>query len=114
VVRGARRAQLVELDGFLISELPWYLEDDPLFIAMREPFALDGNRFSALYALGADALRLAMMLDLLPRDNSSVMFGSTGALSLDQDGRFHRELRWASVRNGRISAATLSGSNSSD
>ncbi len=114
VVRGARRSQLTELGGFLVSELPWYVTDDRLFAAMREPFALDGNRFSALYALGADALRIALMLDTLPRDNSSVMLGSTGAISLHRDGRFHRELSWASVRGGEVTAATPADRASSD
>lgn len=105
VVRGARRAQLTELNGFLVSELPWYINDDSLYQSMREPFALVGNRFSALYALGADALRIALMIDVLPRDGTSVMLGSTGALSLQADGRLKRQLSWARVRNGEITRA---------
>jgi outer membrane PBP1 activator LpoA protein len=105
VVRGARRTQLTELSGFKVSELPWYLNNDRLFLEMQQPFALTGNRFSALYALGADALRIAMLLNTLQRDNTTVMLGSTGALALHSDGRFHRELSWAVIRNGQITPA---------
>lgn len=105
VVRGARRDQLMELDGFNVSELPWFLNDDPLFQAMNEPFGLTGNRFASLSALGIDALRVALMFNLLERDNTSVMLGSTGVLALHDDGRFHRDLSLGVVRSGRVNRA---------
>lgn len=106
VVRGARRDQLMELDGFKVTELPWLLSDDPLFQAMDGPFGLTGNRFASLSALGIDALRMALMFKLLERDNTSVMLGSTGVLALYDDGRFHRDLTLGVVRDGRVGRAT--------
>lgn len=102
VVRGARRSQLNELDGFLVSELPWYLGGDKLYAEMKAPFSLVGDRFSSLDALGVDALRVALLLGSLPRNDTTALLGSTGALTLGADGRFHRELSWAVVRDGAL------------
>jgi hypothetical protein len=102
VVRGARREQLQELNGFQVSELPFYLGKDPLFEVMQEPFALQGNRFSSLHALGIDAFRISMMLGALERNNTSIMIGSTGVLSLADDGSFHRQLGWSVISNGQV------------
>jgi hypothetical protein len=106
VVRGARRSQLKELDGFYVSELPWYLTDDKLYEAMKAPFKLVGDRFSSLDALGVDALRVAVLLGTLPRNDTTVLLGSTGALTLAADGRFHRELSWAVIRDGVLKPET--------
>jgi len=100
VVRGARRSQLVELNGFQVSELPWYVSGDKLYQAMLGPFKLVGDRFSSLDALGADALRIALLLGSLPRNDTTVVQGSTGVLTLTSNGRFRRELSWAVIRNG--------------
>jgi len=104
VVRGARRDQLLELDGFQVSELPFYISADPLFLAMNQTFALDGNRFSSLDALGVDAYRVSQMHAALDRDNTSIMIGSTGVLSLGTDGRFRRELEWSVIDDGQVLA----------
>jgi hypothetical protein len=105
VVRGARKDQLAELDGFRVSELPWLLDDDPLFQAMDSSFGLTGNRFASLSALGIDALHVALMFNLLQRDNTSVMLGTTGVLALHDDGRFHRDLSLGVVRSGTVKPA---------
>ncbi len=104
VVRGASRDQLAELEGFQVSELPWFLREDSLYESMAQPFALEGNRFSSLHALGVDALRVTNLLGILPRDGTSVLVGSTGALALDPDGRFRRQLDWGVVRSGGVTA----------
>ncbi len=103
-VRGARPAQLSELANFRVSELPWYLFDDPLYQAIDETFGLAANPFSSLYALGADALRVSNTIALLDHSDTSQMLGSTGVLSLAADGRFHRELTWGVVRRSTVQA----------
>ena len=104
VVRGARPAQLSELANFRVSELPWYLFDDPLYQAIDESFGLAANPFSSLYALGADALRVSNTIALLDRSATTQMLGSTGVLSLTADGRFRRELTWGVIRRSTVQA----------
>lgn len=108
-VRGARPAQLSELTDFRVSELPWYLFDDPLYQVVDETFGLAANPFSSLYALGADALRVSNTLALLDRSATSQMLGSTGVLSLTADGRFRRELTWGVIRRSRVQALPFVG-----
>jgi outer membrane PBP1 activator LpoA protein len=101
-IRGARAAELSELEGFRISELPWHLFDDPLYRTIDETFGLAENPFSSLYALGVDALRVSERISSLDRSGTSQMLGSTGVLALLADGKFRRELTWGVVRRSSL------------
>ncbi len=109
-LRGARPADLRELEGFRVSELPWFVEDDETYREMHEAFALDENPMSSLYALGVDAFRVADRLPLLAEGARPALLGSTGGLLLGPDGRFARELAWARVTEGRAVAAPWTSS----
>jgi outer membrane PBP1 activator LpoA protein len=102
VVRGARKDQLTALENFQVSELPWYLHEDPLYQTMNSTFALAGNRFSPLYALGVDAFRLSLRLGHPGITSGFAMIGSTGALLLAENGRFQRDLTWGVVHRGEL------------
>ncbi len=105
VVRAARPQQLLELERFEVSELPWFLGADPLHDTMDSTFALQGNRYASLYALGIDAFRISMRFGAYRSSGELDMLGSTGGLSLQADGRFRRELFWAVIRDGRVQPA---------
>ncbi len=106
-VRGNQAHALDVLNGFRVCALPWQLFDDPLYVAMAEPFGLQNNPFSALYALGVDAFRVSDRLSTFTRTASAHLLGSTGILSLGQDRRFHRELAWGVVIRGKLVALPL-------
>jgi len=106
-VRHDRSQSLDALNGFRVSELPWKLFDDPLYEAMAEVFALEHNPFTALYALGVDAFRVSDRLPTFARSSSAHLLGSTGILSLGRDRRFHRELAWGVVIDGKLQALPL-------
>lgn len=106
-VRGAQPDQLRELSGFRVCELPWYLFSDPLYQDMDGTFVLRGNPLSSLYALGVDAFRVSDRLPLLTRGGTNQLLGSTGILSVDESGRFVRELAWGVVSQGKVVALPL-------
>lgn len=108
-IRGATPKTLQQLDGFRISELPWFIHGDASFRALDAAFNLDANPFAALYALGVDAFRLAERTPLLVEGGAPEMLGSTGVLEFSPDGRVIRHLARAVVRNGHTVDAATSG-----
>jgi outer membrane PBP1 activator LpoA protein len=100
--RTARSGQLAELDGFHVSELPWFLGSDPVYSAMAAPFNLDRNPYASLVALGSDAYRLAERIHVGTAAGSVPLLGSTGLLSPASDGRIRRELAWGVISGERI------------
>ncbi len=95
--RRARAGQLAELNGFHVSELPYFLAGDRVYAALADPFALSSNPFASLMALGSDAYRLAERLDL-----DMGLLGSTGLLRRQADGRIVRELAWGVISGGEV------------
>jgi uncharacterized protein len=101
-VRGLASGRLSALNGFRVAELPGVVGDDATFSGIDEAFALEGNLFVSMYALGADAFRLADRLPLMLQGALSGLLGSTGELDLQPDGRIQRQLARTQVRGGRI------------
>lgn len=91
------------LNGISFDDMPWTLEDTGPVAELRDtvqhnwPSNFSGN--SRFYALGFDAYRL---LPLLYNSHgiSQAVPGVTGQLSLDPDGRVHRDLDWAEFDDG--------------
>lgn len=104
-VRGMTTERMSTLNGFRVSELPWFVTGDPLFADLNGAFSLDGNLFVALYALGADAFRLADRLPLLLDGSMVGLLGSTGELTRLPDGRIQRELARTIIRGGSVHSA---------
>ncbi|MGA9852183.1 MAG: penicillin-binding protein activator [Gammaproteobacteria bacterium] len=92
-----------DFDGISFDDMPWTLEtngaaaDTSKTVAGLWPGNFSGN--SRLYALGFDAWRLVPLL-YKGRPFSMTVQGMTGLLSMDSNGRIHRQLEWASFRNG--------------
>lgn len=102
VARRARPGQLKELDGFHVSELPYFLTGDPVHAAMAAPFNLDDNPFAPLIALGSDAFRLTERRQLADETGELILVGSTGLLKRQPNGRVARELAWGIVKTGMV------------
>ncbi len=92
-----------DLDGISFDDMPWTLEtsgaaaDTSKTVASLWPNNVLGN--SRLYALGFDAWRLVPLL-YKGSGFSIPVQGMTGLLTMDNAGRIHRQLDWASFENG--------------
>ncbi len=94
-----------DLDGLMFPEMPWML-DSPLVEAVRsaasQAWPVGGPKTGALFAFGFDAYRIAEALRESRAPSSLDLSGLTGQLTLDPDGRIHRQLIWAQLRSGEI------------
>jgi hypothetical protein len=105
-VRGVGPQRLRELNGFRISELPWFTEEEPSYRTLDAAFGLSGSPFAALYALGVDAFRLADRAPLIIDGHFTKLLGSTGELEFSPSGRIQRRLARAVISNGSVVGAT--------
>jgi outer membrane PBP1 activator LpoA protein len=93
------------LVGLYFVDIPWLVEPTP------------GDRVSArglyrklprLYAMGVDAYRLGSRLDWMSRHRGVQISGKTGILSMDSQGRIHRELTLARIDSrGPVKVAAI-------
>jgi uncharacterized protein len=92
-----------DLDGLIFPEMPWML-GSPLAEAVRsaasQAWPVGGPRTGVLFAFGFDAYRIAAALRDNRAPSSLDLSGLTGELTLDPDGRIHRQLIWAQLRGG--------------
>jgi outer membrane PBP1 activator LpoA protein len=94
------RALDQDLSGVVFCDAPQLLSDS--YAAQRQalPEAVAANGVSArLWAMGADAYRLARRLDSL-RGGAGLFAGASGELSLGLDNRIHRQLACARFEDG--------------
>lgn len=94
-----------ELDGIVVTEVPWLLGDHPGIpahgaVAAELPFAI--GPASRLLAFGIDAFRLLAYLEFLAQDPDAQLQGATGMLRIDGFGRVLRVPGWGVFRNGRL------------
>ncbi|MFZ0499058.1 MAG: penicillin-binding protein activator [Steroidobacteraceae bacterium] len=94
-----------DLDGLMFPEMPWML-DSPLVEAVRsaasQAWPAGGPKTGVLFAFGFDAYRIAEALRESRAPSSLDLSGLTGQLTLDPDGRIHRQLVWAQLRGGEV------------
>jgi outer membrane PBP1 activator LpoA protein len=90
-----------EIDGVMFPDMPWMLRDDGLSgevrEAARQAFGDSAARRGRLFAFGYDAFRIAASLQRGAGVNPQ---GLTGMLSIDAQGRIHRELEWVRIKSG--------------
>src|SRR5690606_37393679 len=90
-----------DLAGIRFNTLPWQFDNDS-----PEKRALDQHSeapaaYGRLQAMGVDAYHLYPRLPQLRQLDRARVFGATGHLSLNAEGRIERELIWARFsRNG--------------
>ncbi|MGH8298230.1 MAG: penicillin-binding protein activator [Steroidobacteraceae bacterium] len=94
-----------DLDGLMFPAMPWML-GSPLAEAVRsaasQAWPAGGPDRGRLFAFGFDAYRIAEALRENSAPSSLNLSGLTGQLTLDADGRIHRQLVWAQFRDGEI------------
>ena len=91
---------LSRLEGVHVCNIPWRLHPSPLRTAAASLPTSSGSS-APWFAFGIDAYRLANQWYRLTSLREPI-WGSTGTLRLDSDGRINRELAWATVRGGRL------------
>ncbi|PAV26050.1 LppC family lipoprotein [Tamilnaduibacter salinus] len=91
-----------DLNGVLFTDIPWVLDPPPAFQSQAtDALRSVVRRQGRLFALGADAWRLAMEAHLLRNLPEAQVGGLTGTLTMNRDGRVQRRQQWAIFENGR-------------
>ncbi|HEX3844925.1 MAG TPA: penicillin-binding protein activator [Steroidobacteraceae bacterium] len=94
-----------DLEGLIFPGMPWML-GSPLAEAVRsaasQAWSAGGPSRGSLFAFGFDAYRLAEALRENRAPSSLDIGGLTGQLTLDPDGRVHRQLIWAQIHGGEV------------
>jgi len=85
-----REKILRELDGLIYCDIPFMLDSD----------AEIPDEHPRLFALGADAYRLAWSIRRIAGGNAKIR-GATGLISLGRDRRLYRQLSWARFARGK-------------
>jgi hypothetical protein len=97
-------ARDVDLDGIMFGDMPWMLAGDGRVQTLREslqaswPYA--HSPLDRLYALGMDAYAVIPQLNRISAQNAVRYEGVTSGLSVEMDGRLHRQLLWARFKQG--------------
>jgi uncharacterized protein len=97
-------AELADLNGFRLTELPWQVYPSSLRAGVDAAFGLVGSALAPLYALGVDAYRVADRAELLTSVAGGGLFGETGQLQVRNGGSLLREPAWAVVSSGQLVA----------
>jgi hypothetical protein len=93
-----------DLDGVIFPDMPWVLGDGARTLEVREnlrtAYGEQGMSRSKLFAFGFDAFQLALRLPPATASDAAID-GLTGRLTFEADGRVHRDLLWAQMKNGQ-------------
>ena len=93
-----------DMDGVIFTQIPWILEqnryESPIQQLVNRNWAEEKSDYRKYYALGVDSYLLIPNLSRLVVQNTVKYPGETGDLFLERDGRFHRELMWATFTEG--------------
>lgn len=95
------RKKDVDLNGIQFTDLPWLLESSELKDVVEKNHSRAIGSYSRLYAMGVDAFRLYPRLQQLAALPYSRIFGVTGDLSIDHEGKVHRKMPFAVFQYGR-------------
>ncbi len=94
-----------DLEGVIFPDMPWVISPDAVSTQLRQALSkhwpVRARGRGRLYAFGFDAYRLVPLLKAGAFGSAHAIAGMTGLLSVDDDGRVHRELNWARVSNGQ-------------
>ena len=89
-----------DLNRLYFSDIPWMLEPDTV---AQEVAAIwpNSQRYSRLFALGADAFLLYPRLQQMQIFSTTKLEGMTGLLRLDEQNRITANLTWARFQRGQ-------------
>lgn len=93
-----------ELSGIRFCDTPWMLGSDSSGLRKQvvDQWPAAAGSLGRLYAMGADAYRLAPRLAQLQGTPSIRLDGLTGGLALTPEQRVTRSLSWAEYRDGQV------------
>lgn len=89
-----------DLNGIQFTDLPWLLESSEIKTEIEKNHKRAQGNYARLYAMGVDAYRLYPRLVQLQALPHSKIFGVTGDLSLDAEGKIHRKMPFAIFKRG--------------
>jgi outer membrane PBP1 activator LpoA protein len=101
------RKKDTDLNGIQFTDLPWLLESSELKTEVENNQKRAKGNYARLYAMGVDAFRLYPRLKQLAALPQSKIFGVTGDLSIDGQGKIHRKMPFAVFKRGRPVALNL-------
>ncbi|MDX1465175.1 MAG: penicillin-binding protein activator [Halomonas sp.] len=106
---GRRQPRLdADLNDVLFVDIPWQIPDAavggvealPFLASYRELRDESDSTMFRLMAMGVDAYELALRMPQLQAIGGTELFGATGTLSAEDDGRIQRRLPWARFVDG--------------
>jgi outer membrane PBP1 activator LpoA protein len=100
-----------DLEGLIFPDMPWMLGGElaeAVRSAAKDAWPGGGPRRGRLFAFGFDAYRLALALRGGGGPTAQID-GLTGRLTLDREGRVHRDLNWAQLHNGEVRLLPAAG-----
>ena len=90
-----------DLNGVRFCDVPWLLESSELHDSVESAVPDGMGGYARLYAMGVDSFRLLARIRQLEVFPYARMFGSTGALTLDDQRRIHRRTECTMFRSGQ-------------
>lgn len=98
---GINEAANRDLNTVVFNDAPWVLEsNDPLKTSVTATWAPATGPIQRLRAMGVDAYRLYLRMELMREYPYTRLSGATGVLHYRADGSIHRQLRNAVIVNG--------------
>lgn len=95
----------IDLDGVIFPHMPWAISPDAVSSELRNSinkhWPVRARTQGRLYAFGFDAYRIIPLLKAGRFGSAHAIPGMTGLLSIDDNGRVHRQLDWARVSDGK-------------
>ncbi|MGJ8690275.1 MAG: penicillin-binding protein activator [Gammaproteobacteria bacterium] len=90
-----------DLNNVIFNDAPWILDnDDPLKPSVTSTWSAASGPIQRLRAMGVDAYRLYLRMELMREFPYTRLNGATGELHYETDGSIHRRLRNAVFVNG--------------
>jgi outer membrane PBP1 activator LpoA protein len=89
-----------DLNRLYFSDIPWMLEPDTVAQQVAAIWP-NSQRYSRLFALGADAFLLYPRLQQMQIFSTTKLEGMTGLLRLDEQNRITANLTWARFQRGQ-------------
>ncbi|WP_108446812.1 penicillin-binding protein activator [Halomonas denitrificans] len=97
-----------DLNDVMFVDIPWQIPDAavggvealPFLASYRELRDESNSTMFRLMAMGVDAYELALRMPQLQAIGGTELFGATGTLSAEDDGRIQRRLPWARFVDG--------------
>ncbi len=103
--RAVRGVSWRRLDGVRVCDIPWRLHPHPLRAAATS-LSTNSGTLASFFALGVDGFRIANQRSRLLTYGEAIA-GSTGVLTLADNGRIRRRLARGEVVNGRLLATPI-------